>query len=404
MHEELQEEETATKREREGGGELWERWKAGSARLRSNFYVPTTYTDLVEGIVREIRNMGVFRWGRRGSIGHGAAESLCGLSTLLRPLLFFTFREVSNASYSRLLLSVDLAKQIASASGNKPLTDADRARAQEMANGRIRKEKEKIEQMREEEDVSEENLDFAADQKARSIRLALEDLEKLERQGVNEDAYKEIQAKKLEPFVENYKNLFQEYGIAAARSFLALPSSQERAILNLGISIKLQEVSADYNPIAEPRHMDGELDMFVAGARYGRPASEQDGSYYLPNARIISEQNALRDAAPVTIRTCLFSSTKRSSAWSTPSGTTRTTFSTPLGRCMTRSRKFSLRQQKRRCLSIRTRHCQKWELRSLLLRHSYGATSMHSRFTVPQPKKKYLMGRLRIQTDHPFPE
>ena len=46
----------------------------------------------------------------------------------------------------------------------------------------------------------------------------------------------------------------------------------------MNITMVLQKVSANYNPIAEPRHMDNEFDMFVGGNRYGRPASEQDVS------------------------------------------------------------------------------------------------------------------------------
>ena len=287
VDEELEEEETAAKREREGeeregGGPLGRaRGKLAALGLRSNFYWTRRYYDLIEEIVKEVKKSKTFYYEMSGSIERTAEEELKQVvSSAPAYSLFSRSREASNASYSGLPLSVDLAKRIASAFINgKRLTDEDRGRLREMVNVRIREVQKKIEEMKEKRQrLREKDHKFAAKAVDRAIKNEEEKMKNMQRHGATEDDYKKINSEKLETFIEKYNDLLKEFGKAAARSFLALPSSRERATLNLNITMVLQEVSADYNPIAEPRHMDGEFDMFVGGNRYGRPASEQDVS------------------------------------------------------------------------------------------------------------------------------
>ena len=81
-------------------------------------------------------------------------------------------------------------------------------------------------------------------------------------------------------FAEEHADLVRTFVNEAVDSFLLLPDSASRPLLNATVQLVLQPVDATtYNPIADAKHMDGEFDFSkTGGTRYGRPASEQDVS------------------------------------------------------------------------------------------------------------------------------
>ena len=79
-------------------------------------------------------------------------------------------------------------------------------------------------------------------------------------------------------FVAQNKELANELARNAIRAFLALPSSKTQPLRSVNVLISLQAIGhgASYFALNNTLHMDNELDLFRDGARYGRPASEQD--------------------------------------------------------------------------------------------------------------------------------
>lgn len=80
-------------------------------------------------------------------------------------------------------------------------------------------------------------------------------------------------------FVRNNYDLIRTFAYNAVDSFLRLPNSKSRPLLNASVQIVLQFVDGEkYEPLADFIHMDGEQDFSKNGSRYGRPAAEQDVS------------------------------------------------------------------------------------------------------------------------------
>ena len=98
--------------------------------------------------------------------------------------------------------------------------------------------------------------------------LALEELEELD------DRTKTT----ADLFVQQNPELIRKFAYDAVDSFLQLPGSDLRPLLNASVQLILQYVDAPkYEPIIDVKHMDGERDFSKqGGSRYGRPAAEQD--------------------------------------------------------------------------------------------------------------------------------
>jgi len=80
-------------------------------------------------------------------------------------------------------------------------------------------------------------------------------------------------------FVGNNYDLIRTFAYNAVDSFLRLPNSMSRPLLNASVQIVLQFVDGEkYEPLADFIHMDGEQDFSKNGSRYGLPAAEQDVS------------------------------------------------------------------------------------------------------------------------------
>lgn len=85
-------------------------------------------------------------------------------------------------------------------------------------------------------------------------------------------------------FKTRNETLIKTFARDSIESFLALPDSNQRPLLDFNLTINLQEVNASktYMPIVKEIHMDGEQDIFKPrGERYGRPVEEQDVSSFV---------------------------------------------------------------------------------------------------------------------------
>ena len=134
-------------------------------------------------------------------------------------------------------------------------------------------------------DYEQDRLKKAQQFKAENpTRTATNGYELRKSQMIIDDAELKTSTKDIKAWASNFKSandeLLKRFARDAIESFFMLPDAKERPLLNIVVTLTIQEVDplVGYNPIVKIIHTDSEFDLFKDGQRYGRPAHEQDVS------------------------------------------------------------------------------------------------------------------------------